>query len=484
MPTPSLDADSADFDAALTQFIQSVSADQPAGAPIDQHRFLDMWRHPEPQLLPIPEATRGFRIRVDLQHTKPPVWRRIEVPGDITLPRLHEVLQAAMGWTDTHLHRFRTGNDRNPPEFLTQFDLDEGSEGMLEDGVRLDQVVAAPKDLLWYDYDFGDGWQHTLRVEQVLDTPPEAPRCITGRLACPPEDCGGVWGYQELADWVRADFAEALRPEVFESEADARAWLPLDWHPDVFDLAETNELIARITAEPPPLGEELTALLEREHQSGSRELREILTFPVFFEAVRITPEEAARITEPFRVLLDVLGNGANLTAAGYLKPADVEQIAHRAGFTEWWIGKANREDQTWPVAKLRAVARALGLVAVRKGRIAPTQAARRCAGDPEALLRHIIGRLPLGKSTAERHAGWAALVVAGSEAPAALWDIGVSEIMAGLGWRSSVDYVAPPPSDSLTLDVLKLLAGARRRYWEQRDADPTVAAIARAALNP
>lgn len=479
-----MDSESAEFDAALAQFMQSLSADQPVGAPTGQHRFIDMWRHPEPKLLPVPEVTRGFRIRVDLQRTKPPVWRRIEVPGDITLPRLHEVLQGAMGWTDTHLHRFRTGNDRNPPEFLTQFDLDEGSEGMLEDGVRLDQVVAAPKDLLWYDYDFGDGWQHTLRVEQVLDTPPEAPRCITGRLACPPEDCGGVWGYTELAKWVRSGFAEALRPEVFDSAEDARAWLPLDWHPDFFDLEETNELIAGYTAEPPPLPEELAALLEREHQSGSRELREILTFPVFFEAVRITPEEAARITEPFRVLLDVLGDGANLTAAGYLKPADVEQIAHRAGFTEWWIGKANREDQTWPVAELRAVARSLGLVAVRKGRIAPTQVARRCAGDPEALLRHIIGRLPLGKSPAERHAGWAALVVAGSEAPAAIWDIGVSEIMAGLGWRSGTDYLAPPPAYSPTLDVLKLLAGVRRRYWEQRDADPTVAAIARAALNP
>lgn len=243
--------DTAVHEALMKQFMLETSPDEARDTLHRDYDFSTTWRHPEPKLLPVPIVTRGFRIRVDLQRTKPPVWRRIEVPGDITLPQLHEVLQAAMGWADCHLHRFRTGNDRNPPEFLTQFDLDEGSEGMLEDGVRLDQVVANPRDLLWYDYDFGDGWNHILRVEQVLDTPPEAPRCIAGKLACPPENCGGVWGYQQLAEWVRSDFAKALRPEVFESAAEARAWLPPEWHPDVFDPKETNELIEMVTAEPP-----------------------------------------------------------------------------------------------------------------------------------------------------------------------------------------------------------------------------------------
>lgn len=164
----------------------------------------DIWRRPEPQLRPVPGTTQGFRIRVDLLRTKPPVWRRMEVPGDITLPRLHDVLQAAMGCTHSHLHRFRTGNDRNAPEFLTQFDVDEGDEGTLEDDVRLDQIVASEGDRLWYDYDFGDGREHVLRVEKLLDAVPSVPRCVTGKLACPPEDCGGVWGYDELADWVRS----------------------------------------------------------------------------------------------------------------------------------------------------------------------------------------------------------------------------------------------------------------------------------------
>lgn len=445
-----------------------------AGAP-------DALLPPEPQLHPVPETTRGFRIRVDLLHTKPPVWRRIEVPGDITLPRLHDVLQAAMGWTDSHLHRFRMGNDRHAPEFLTLFDLEEGAEGMLEDGVRLDQIVADEGDRLWYDYDFGDGWEHVLRVEKVLDDPPPTPKCLTGKLACPPEDCGGVWGYGELAEWVRSDFDDARRPEVFSSAEDARAWLPAGWHPDAFDLEETNAMIAMVTADPVPVTGELASLLELSKNRGSRLLRDALAHPASSGPTEVDTEDAARATAPFRALLDVIGEGKGLTGAGNLRPTDVEQIAQRTGITQWWIGRANREDLTWPVARLRASARALGLVSVRKGRIAPTQAARSCEGDPEALLGHITGRLPLGKSPAERQFGWAALAVVGRDTPAELWDQSVSEMMFDLGWRDGDDSLAEPPADSPTLDVLELLAGATRSHWSLHGVDPAVAAAARAA---
>ena len=109
------------------------------------------------------------------------------------------------------------------------------------------------------------------------------------------------------------------------------------------------------------------------------------------------------------MLLDVIGDGVPLTSAGYLKPVDVEQIALLTGVTDWWIGKVNREDLTWPVANLRETARALGLISVRKGRLSPTLAAKSAAGDPVALAEHIAGRLPLGKPGAERDGGWAAL---------------------------------------------------------------------------
>ena len=92
---------------------------------------------------------------------------------------------------------------------------------------------SAKGDRLWYEYDFGDGWRHVLRVEKVLHSPPSTPVCLTGRLACPPEDCGGVWGYSELAAWVRSDYDDDLRPDVFDSTEEALAWLPNGWHPNM-----------------------------------------------------------------------------------------------------------------------------------------------------------------------------------------------------------------------------------------------------------
>ena len=451
---------------------------EPGSAPVAP----DFWKTPKPQLHPVPETTRGFLIRVDLQHTKPPVWRRIEVPGDITLPRLHDLLQATMGWTDSHLHRFRTGAAYNSPQFITPFDEDEGDDGMFEDGVRLDQLVASAGDRLWYEYDFGDSWEHVLRVEKVLATPPETPRCLKGALACPPEDCGGVWGYGEIAAWVRSGYDAESLPEQFDSAEDARGWLPPGWDPDAFDVAETNEAIAVALADPVPVTEELASLLDASRRRGSRLLRDALSVPASFGPTEVGAEDAARLTEPFRVLLDVIGEGANLTAAGYLKPADVERIAGATGVTQWWIGKVNREDQTFPVARLRDVARSLGLISVRKGRIAPTQAAKRCEGDPGALVNHIVGRLPLGRKPAERQAGWAALAVVGGETPAQRWHQDISDLMSDLGWRSGLDGFSAPPADSPTLDVLELLAGETRTGRGLSGIDPAVAAAARAAM--
>lgn len=437
---------------------------------------------PMPTLLPIPDTTRGFRIRIDLQRTKPPVWRRIEVPGSILLPQLHLAIQTAMGWLDSHLHRFRTGNRGRAPEFITQFDLSEGEEGMLEDTVRLDQVVSKAGDKLWYDYDFGDGWDHVLLVEKVLDEPPAMPACVGGKRACPPEDCGGVWGYEGLAQWVRSGYDDDLRPEVFDSTEDALAWLPFGWHPDAFDIDEVNAEMTAELAEPIAVGGELAALLARERNAGGRELRKALAGPAAYGPVETSDEDAARITEPFRILLEVIGEGKELTGAGYLKPADVEQIAQRTGITKWWIGKANREDLTWPVAELRSTARALGLLSVRKGRISPTQATKRIADDPQALVQHIASRLPLGKVNYERDAGWLALATAGSEMPANEWKQMISSVMYDIGWRDGNDRTREPSAESPTLDVLDILRGKLRDPYRVQSFDPAVAALARAAL--
>jgi hypothetical protein len=445
--------------------------------------FEKLERDEAPTLLPIPAEVRGFRVRLDLRGAQPPVWRRLELPGDLGLPRVHDVIQAAMGWTNSHLHRFRTGRDHRSPYFVTYFDLEEGEDGTLEDDVRLDRLVAEKGDQLWYEYDFGDGWDHCLVVEEVLEEPPPTARCTGGGKACPPEDCGGIGGYEELAAWVRSGYDETLLPGNFEDAAHGRDWLPIDWHPDHFDVEETNAAVAVAVAEPVAVTGELAELAEQLEHRGIRLLREVLGRPFSHGPTEVTEAEAAGLTETYRTFLEIIGDGVALTTAGYLPPAVVEQVAARTGISDWWIGKANREDLTLPVADIRATARALGLVSVRKGRLSPTAAAIRCGQDPQALWRHIVGRLPLGTKDAERQAGWMVLAVAGSGVPAQEWRGETSDLLFALGWRSGYDRYSPPPARSLTLDVLEHLAGAARARWgEVVGVDLAVAAAARAAI--
>lgn len=440
-------------------------------------------REESPTPLPVPSKVRGFQVRLDLRGAKPPVWRRLELPGDVSLPRLHDVIQAAMGWSDSHLHRFRTGNDHRSPYFVTHFDLDEGEDGMLEDDVRLDQLLAEKGDELWYEYDFGDGWDHKLVVEEVLEEPPSTARCTGGRMACPPEDCGGIGGHEELAAWVRSGYDDAQLPGVFDDAAHAHDWLPVDWHPDHFNVNEANAALAIAVAEPVLVTDELADLAEQLEHRGIRLLRDVLGRPSSHGPTEVTDAEAARLTETYRTFLDVIGDGVALTAAGYLPPAVVERVAERSGISDWWIGKANREDLTYPVADVRTTTRALGLVSVRKGRLSPTAAAIRCGHDPNALWRHIVGRLPLGTKDADRQAGWMALAVAGSGVPAQEWRSEISDLLFALGWRSGRDRFSPPPANSATLDVLEQLAGASRVRWREiKGADLTVAATARAVI--
>lgn len=205
----------------------------------------DLRAPPTPTLLRKPRKVRGFQVRLDLRFAKPPVWRRLVLPGDLTLSELHAVIQDAMGWFDSHLHRFRTGADHNAAHFITEFDLDEGEEGIVEDQVRLDQVIAEVGDGLWYEYDFGDGWDHVLKVEKVLAQPPSEVQLLTGKRACPPEDVGGIGGYAAVAEWVESGHDDTLLPEQFDDAHHARDWLPVDWHPAVFDIEQARADINR-----------------------------------------------------------------------------------------------------------------------------------------------------------------------------------------------------------------------------------------------
>lgn len=149
-----------------------------------------------------------YRVRIDLDNARPPIWRRLEIRSDLTLDLVHRVIQGSFDWLDYHLHRFALGGspfDRHSELFLCPFDVDEGEEeGTPLTDVRLDETLHAPGDTLRYIYDYGDSWKLTLCLEAVLPLPDDAPvvRCIDGRRAAPPEDCGGYIDEDDLATVV------------------------------------------------------------------------------------------------------------------------------------------------------------------------------------------------------------------------------------------------------------------------------------------
>jgi len=174
-------------------------------------------------------------LKVVLEGTDPPVWRRVLVRSNISLAELHHVLQRAMGWQDAHLHQFRVGNTTYAP--ARPADLDLGPRPKDEARARLAAVAPAGSRLA-YEYDFGDGWEHTIEVEKVrpVSHGDAYPQCIAGERACPPEDCGGVWGYAELLDTLESGDGDES-DELLE-------WLEDEFDPDHLDLDIVNAMLS------------------------------------------------------------------------------------------------------------------------------------------------------------------------------------------------------------------------------------------------
>lgn len=179
-----------------------------------------------------------YQLKVGLHGAKPPIWRRLEVRADTTLSRLHEVVQIAFEWHDAHLHAFDTPYGGFGPE---QAELDLRSEA----AVTLEQVAPGEGSKLRYEYDFGDDWAHEIVVEQVRDAGSDtrAVRCTGGRRAAPPEDCGGVPGYQQLVD-VLTDPEDPDHHELL-------VWLGLDsseqFDPSTFDRTGINDRLTQLS---------------------------------------------------------------------------------------------------------------------------------------------------------------------------------------------------------------------------------------------
>ena len=173
-----------------------------------------------------------YQVKVTLHPTQPPIWRRILIPGSTTLLKLHDILQIVMGWENAHLHMFEVrGLDYENPE-----EDETGVMGMVDEAkVKLNKIIHHERQRLRYIYDFGDSWDHTLVVEKILSAQESLryPICLKGKRACPPEDVGGVWGYE--------NFLKAIQDPEHDEHEDYLNWIGEEFDPDAFDLNAVND---------------------------------------------------------------------------------------------------------------------------------------------------------------------------------------------------------------------------------------------------
>ena len=174
-----------------------------------------------------------LQFKITLRDITPAVWRRIQVPGNYSFWDLHVAIQDAMGWTDSHLHMFRLQNSEGSKIRMLGLPDPDG-EVQIEAGWNVDLAghFLRAGDLLYYEYDFGDGWEHEILFEGRPDANQKTkyPHCLEGARACPPEDCGGVPGYEDLINATRDPNHErheelvewhggVINPEEFDAES-------------------------------------------------------------------------------------------------------------------------------------------------------------------------------------------------------------------------------------------------------------------------
>jgi len=187
-----------------------------------------------------PDGAALYQLKITLKGSEPPIWRRVVVRSDMPLRRLHGVIQRVMGWTDSHLHRFIVGDTYygTPDPEMMSF----GRQTLSEKRYTVAEVAPAVKRSFVYEYDFGDGWEHKIVVEKILPPDPQFqhPICLAGANACPPEDCGGISGYNDLIE-ILAD------PQNPEHER-MKEWLGYDLDPARFNIDIANGVLNRLKA--------------------------------------------------------------------------------------------------------------------------------------------------------------------------------------------------------------------------------------------
>lgn len=354
-----------------------------------RHRIDEVTNPPRPDLRhPRREDTAVFRVRADIDGEKPPVWRRLDLCSTMTLDVLRDVLQAAFGWADEHLHRFALGADvwnRHSQLFLCPSDIedeDATEEGLPDSDVRLDEVFEEPGDILRYVYDYGDEWRVTLRLDQIRDADDATPLalCVDGRRAAPPENSRGLDG--EALRAIQPDPGSVDPAEVNDALADVRFRMR-----DAGVLPKVISVVDRLRYAFDPD--------DPDHNPNT------LTDPGIARAASAlaAPEPSVNDAERDACLrawtwfLDRAGDdGIPLTAAGYLKPADVADAAGHLPTSDAWLSKSTREIDHSFLLHFRESLVRQGFLRKYKGRLLLTRIGASARKHPDQLWQALVVR--------------------------------------------------------------------------------------------
>ena len=174
-----------------------------------------------------------FQLKITLDESKPLIWRRFLVEDSISFHQLHEIIQIVMGWESYHLYQFSVnGLEMGLPDPDSEIEIDSRKKKLRD--------LLAEKQNFSYMYDFGDGWEHTIIVEKVLnkENKQKTPICIDGKRSCPPEDCGGIGGYEDLLKIL----SNPSDPE----HKSMKKWAPKNFDSERFDISMVNEMLSAL----------------------------------------------------------------------------------------------------------------------------------------------------------------------------------------------------------------------------------------------
>ncbi|MBK8983479.1 MAG: plasmid pRiA4b ORF-3 family protein [Ignavibacteria bacterium] len=175
-----------------------------------------------------------LQFKITLKGSNPKIWRRFQTEDNLMFRDLHYLIQAIMGWENDHLYQFIFEEDR----YIGDPEMHEGDDISDDKETELSEIFNAPKTIIIYEYDFGDGWEHELVLENILEKNPEQhyPVCLAGELNCPPEDCGGIYGFYDMLN--------ILKDEKHPDHEEIKEWMGEDYDPDLFDIERVNKFLS------------------------------------------------------------------------------------------------------------------------------------------------------------------------------------------------------------------------------------------------